>query len=158
MELYLAILAGLGGMLGWGLADFFAKKTVDKIGDIKTLLWAQIFGTFPILVFFLLNWEPINLSWNILGLLFLLAIADLSAYLLFYRGLQKGMLSILSPVFAAQSGVSVLVSAFVFGEAVNQLRWLGLAIAFVGIILVSFQPHGFGKFSLKSVSKGLPEF
>ena len=29
-----------GGMFGWGLADFFAKKTIDKIGDIQTLAWA----------------------------------------------------------------------------------------------------------------------
>ena len=44
-ELLIAVLAGLGGMLGWGFADFFAKKTVDKIGDIATLVWAHLFGT-----------------------------------------------------------------------------------------------------------------
>jgi len=30
-ELLIAIIAGLGGMFGWGLADFFAKKTIDSI-------------------------------------------------------------------------------------------------------------------------------
>jgi len=32
-------------MLGWGLADFFAKKTIDQIGDIVVLAWAHVFGT-----------------------------------------------------------------------------------------------------------------
>ena len=34
----LAIFAGLGGMFGWGLADFFAKRVIDSIGELKTLL------------------------------------------------------------------------------------------------------------------------
>ena len=34
-ELQIAITSGLFSILGWGLADFFAKKTVDKI-DIVT--------------------------------------------------------------------------------------------------------------------------
>lgn len=157
MELYLAIFAGLSGMLGWGLADFFAKKTVDKIGDIKTLFWAQIFGAIPILIILICSQEPINMSGFVFFLIFLFAIGDLSGYLLFYRGLQKGMVSILSPIFAAQSGVAVLVSSFIFGETISQSRWLGLAIAFVGIILISFQPQESDKFSAWKLIKGLPE-
>ena len=41
-ELVLAGLAGLGGMMGWGLADFFAKKTIDEIGDVVSLVWAHV--------------------------------------------------------------------------------------------------------------------
>ena len=38
------------------------------------------------------------------------------------------------------------------------MRWLGLAIAFVGIILVSFQYQRFGNsWSIKNITKGLPE-
>jgi len=157
MEIYLAMLAGLGGMFGWGLADFFAKKTVDKIGDFKTLLWMQLFGILPILIYLLFNWGSVNLGGNIVLFLFLFAIGDLSGYFLFYRGLRKGLVSLLSPVFAAQSGVAVLVSVFIFGEAIGPMRWVGLAVTFVGIILTSFQPLESGKLSLKNISKGLPE-
>jgi len=157
MELYLAMLAGLGGMLGWGLADFFAKKTLDKIDAARTLLWMQIFGIFPILVYLVFNWGPVNLGGNIILFLFLLAAADLSAYFLFYRGLQKGLVSILSPVFAAQGGVAVLVSVFIFKETVEPVRWLGVALAFSGIILISFKPLKSVKLTLRNISKGLPE-
>lgn len=158
MEIYLAIMAGLGGMFGWGLADFFAKKTVDKIGGFKTLLWMQTFSIIPTAIYLLFNWGPANLEPKIILMLFLLSIADLAAYFLFYRGLQKGLVSVLSPIFAAQSGVSVLVSAFIFGEAITSMHWLALAIAFTGIILVSFQRQESNKnFSWGTVTKGLPE-
>ena len=35
-DLVIAVLAGFGGMLGWGFADFFAKKTIDEIGDVAS--------------------------------------------------------------------------------------------------------------------------
>lgn len=152
------MLAGLGGMFGWGLADFFAKKTIDKIGDFKTLLWAQTFGILPTFIFLLFNWGPVNLKGIIVPLLLVFSLADLMAYFLFYRGLKKGLVSILSPVFAAQSGVAVLVSALIFKEAIEPWRWLGLIITFIGIILASFQPLDSGqKFNFKNLAKGLPE-
>ncbi len=49
-ELLIAVLAGLGGMLGWGLADFFAKKTIDEVGDVVSLVWAHIFGTIVLFI------------------------------------------------------------------------------------------------------------
>ena len=49
-ELLIALVAGFGGMFGWGLADFFAKKTIDELGDVMTLAWAGGFGTIPFLI------------------------------------------------------------------------------------------------------------
>ncbi|MBA7660190.1 hypothetical protein ES703_68190 [subsurface metagenome] len=157
-EIYLAILAGLGGMFGWGLADFFAKKTVDKTGNIKTLLWMQLLGIFPFCIYLMFNWELPIFTPRIILFLFLLGLVNVFAYLLFYRGLEKGMVSVLAPVLAASGGVAVLVSAFLFGEVIEFLRWIGIAIAFLGTILVAFQPQGLkNKLSLKNLSKGVPE-
>jgi uncharacterized membrane protein len=50
--LVIAILAGLGGMLGWGFSEFATKKAVDKVGAISSLVWAHVFGT--VLLFALL--------------------------------------------------------------------------------------------------------
>jgi hypothetical protein len=37
-------------MIGWGLADFFAKRTIDLIGDLPTLLWGHVLGAISITV------------------------------------------------------------------------------------------------------------
>jgi hypothetical protein len=54
-SLAIAVLGGLGGMFGWGLADFSAKKTIDEIGDITTLVWAHVCGAVAILAALLIG-------------------------------------------------------------------------------------------------------
>ena len=36
-------------MFGWGVADFFAKKSIDEIGDIESLVWAHVAGALILL-------------------------------------------------------------------------------------------------------------
>ncbi len=61
-SLLVAALAGLGGMAGWGMADFFAKKTIDRVGDITSLVWAHLFGTL-IFIFFAFYQGVITDNW-----------------------------------------------------------------------------------------------
>ncbi|MFH1036490.1 MAG: EamA family transporter [Patescibacteria group bacterium] len=159
MELYLAILAGLGGMLGWGLADLFAKKTVGKTSAINTFLYSHIFGAILLLIYLAFNWTSVNLGPKIIFFLILFGIGDLTAYTLFYRGLQKGMVSVIGPIVATNGGVAVLVSFFLFNEAISTIRWVGLGIIFIGTILISFQLQRIstGGLSIKNITKGLPE-
>lgn len=155
-ELLIAILAGLGGMLGWGFADFFAKKTIDKIGDITTLFWAQLIGIIPLSIFFLFN-SNITLSQS--DILFLLAFGIVSAvsYDILYKAFGKGQVSILSPIFASYAGVAVLFSAFLFGETIPQQRWWALGIIFLGILATGINPKGIGESIKQDIKKGLPE-
>jgi drug/metabolite transporter (DMT)-like permease len=136
--LLIAVTAGLLGMIGWGCADFFAKKTIDRIGDLATLFWGQILGLIPLLLLFFL-WRPSVPSLSVTDPLALLVFGAISAlsYLLLYRGFELGKVSVLSPVFASYGGVAVLISALVFGEAVPVLRWVALAVIFAGILLMS---------------------
>ena len=39
-----SILAGIGGMVGWGTSDFLANNASEKIGHSRTFLWSQIAG------------------------------------------------------------------------------------------------------------------
>jgi len=142
-ELLIAILAGLGGMFGWGLADFFAKKTIDKIGDTVTLAWGHIFGTLALLIIVLFQYfgtdQSINIPNGINTWLLLILFGALQAvvYLLLYKGFGQGQVGILSPVFASFSGITALLSIVFFGETVTGPLLAGLAILFLGIILVS---------------------
>jgi len=48
-----AIVGGLVGMLGYGVSDFIAKKSIDKIGNLKTLFYTQLFGVLFLLFYFI---------------------------------------------------------------------------------------------------------
>jgi len=158
-SLFISLVAGLGGMLGWGVADFLAKKTIDTIGDLRTLFWQQFFGIFPLLVLFLAS--PHVSTQNNLDPLFvvLFGISSAALYLFLYSGFGKGQVSLLSPVMAAYSVVVVLLSAIILGEHLSGLRLLAILITVAGIILISTDPQDLGRSFRRGAFKlaGLPD-
>ena len=136
-ELLIAILAGLGGMLGWGLADFFAKKTIDKIGDVTTLFWSQFIGIFPLLALFLLKPSIPSLSGPSWAYLTLLGAWSGLSYIPTYIAFGKGKVSLLSPIFASYAVVVTLLSAAFFGEIIPFGRQIAFLIVFIGIVLIN---------------------
>jgi drug/metabolite transporter (DMT)-like permease len=146
--LLIAILAGLGGMIGWGAADFFAKKTIDDIGPIKSLVWAHAFGTSLFVTLALLQVLLFKHTVHIpteaatwVGLVFF-GVLQMIVYWLVYMGFGKGQLAVLNPVFASYSGIVALISIIAFGEALNLSSGIGLIAVFGGIILLNTDLKG----------------
>lgn len=142
-SLLTAVLAGLTGMLGWGLADFFAKKTIDKVGDMATLAWAHIYGVITILSILLgrllsnnaVLQFPTSLK-EVVSLAFFGAL-QAAVYAFVYKAFAKGKLSLLNPVFSSYSGLVVLMSVLIFGELIGGLQILVLLLVFVGIMIIN---------------------
>lgn len=157
-DLLIAVVAGLGSMVGWGGADFFAKKTIDIIGDIKTLFWGQLVGVVPLIVIFLVHPKISHLNhWDPLFLV-LFGVFSALSYLPLYAGFGKGEISLLSPIFASYSVVVVLLSALFLHETISAHRWIAILIVFAGILLISSDPSEF-RSSLKNLHqrvKGMP--
>ncbi len=156
----IAIIAGLLGMLGWGISDFFAKKTIDKIGDLKTLIGSQLIGGVLFLILLIITHSPIPtvITKNALLIVLGMAALDGAGYLLLYRAFQKGIVSIVSPIAASAAGVAALVSLFIFGEKLTVTGIIGLILIFSGIIITSTDFSDLKKsLSRENLSKGVPE-
>lgn len=140
--LLIAVLAGLGGMFGWGLADFFAKKTIDKIGDVTTLFWGQCMGALSLFVLFLLTSSTLpdlkNYRWFYL---ILLGVWSGLSYIPTYIAFGKGKVSLLSPIFATYAVVVAIISGLFFGEFIPLNRQLVFLIVFVGVLLINGDPR-----------------
>jgi drug/metabolite transporter (DMT)-like permease len=141
--LLIAVLAGLGGMLGWGFADLFAKKTIDQIGDITTLVIAHFFGAGVVVLVSLYEIFGQGYVFHIpydaptwIGIFFFGALQAL-VYLLVYIGFGKGQVAVLNPIFSSFSGIVALVSIVLFGEMVSASLAIGLFVVFVGIMLMN---------------------
>lgn len=163
-ELLIAILAGLGGMFGWGLADFFAKKTIDKIGDVTTLFWGQFMGVLSLFVLFFLTSPNLpdltNYRWLYLVIL---GVWSGLSYIPTYVAFGKGKVSLLSPIFATYAvGVAILSGVF-FGEVIPFGRQLSFVVVFIGVLLINGDPRDIwllvtGRKKREEVTvKGLPE-
>lgn len=142
-SLILAVLAGLTGMLGWGLADFFAKKTIDVVGDMATLTWAHIYGTLFVgsilLGLTLAGGTQSHLPKNSheLAIIAFFGVLQAVVYILVYRAFGKGKLALLNPVFSSYSGLVVVMSVLIFGELITGWQFVCLAIIFMGVISIS---------------------
>lgn len=147
-EFLVAVFTGLAAMLGWGFADFFAKKTIDAVGDIVSLVWAHIFGTAVIALFALyqvfIAGKPLSFPSSPHVWILLAGFGTLQAivYLLTYKGFGKGQVAVLNPVFASYSGLVAVISIVLFGERLNNFLILALVIIFVGVLLISLDLKG----------------
>src|SRR5258706_3204467 len=99
-ELLIAILAGLGGMLGWGFSEFATKKSVDNVGTISSLVWAHVFGTIILISLLFSKLFIVHVpiifptgSSEWLGLLFFGTLQTI-VYYYAYKGFEKGEVSI----------------------------------------------------------------
>lgn len=136
-SLAIALFAGLGSMLAWGSADFFAKKTIDQIGDVTTLFWQQLLGVVPLLVAFLVSPHVPHLNHYDPFFLLIFGITTALTYLPLYSGFGKGQISLLSPIFASYSVVVVILSVLILGQTLNGLQILAIIVTFIGILLIS---------------------
>lgn len=139
----IAVLAGLGGMFGWGFADLFAKKTIDAIGDTVTLVVAHVFGTATVVlvavyaVFVNGHVFQVPSSPGEWGVLAFFGALQALVYLLMYRGFGKGQVAILSPIFSSFPGLTSLLSVLFFGEILSGHILFALALIFVGILVMN---------------------
>lgn len=157
--LLVALIAGLSGMLGWGISDFSAKKSIDKIGELKTLIGSQIIGGLILLVYFLLtNPTPPEVTGTLLFYVSALALLDGVGYLFLYRAFKKGIMSIVSPIAASSAGFSVIVAVFLFNESLSLFGLIGVILIFLGILITSTDLIDLRKnFSRANLTNGVPE-
>lgn len=139
----MAILYALMSMIFWGLALFLAAVASRKIGNVLTLFWMQIFG-FIIGCFYLL-FRPSDFNLQSLPQFIptLVAIALLQAAgaLAYYRGMEKGQVTLVSPLGASYSLVTAVLSIIFLKEVLrfNQIVALFLIIAGMVIISINFK-------------------
>jgi drug/metabolite transporter (DMT)-like permease len=156
-DLGLAVLAGAGGMIGWGSADFFAKQAVDQLGDLIPLFWSQLVGTLVLVSIALLGGDGLSLSpllsLEIVGF----GVVSGLSYLLLYRGFERGQISLLSPIFATYAGVVVLLSAGLFGEVIPGQRAIALCIILAGVVLLALDLSGVRSSLAARQTGGIPE-
>ncbi len=132
-----SILAGLGGMFGWGIYDFFGGFFSKQIGNFKTIFWSQLAGLgFAALLLFVF---AINLQIPalILALLPIASIFYAAAYLLFFKGFELGKISIISAIMNLWAVFTMLFAFIFLGQQLSPTQSLGVLMIVVGVTLVS---------------------
>jgi len=134
-----SIIAGLGGMFGWGLYDFFGGLFSKRIGNFKTFFWSQLAGmVFATLlaVFWAAN---LDIPTQIGIYIAVASVLYAAAYLLFFRGFELGNVSIISATMNLWAVFTMLFAFIILGQRLSTSQLLGVMMIIGGVALVSLK-------------------
>ncbi len=129
------ILMAIAVPLIWGLGVVFAKAAIGHFPPV--LLMALRFTlTALVLVWF------VRPPWQIMGQLFLIALVSAALqYSLTFNGLRGVDASTAVLVIQLEVPFLVLLAAVLLKETPGPRRWLGIAVAFLGVALIAGEPR-----------------
>ena len=135
----MGIITGFFTMFFWGIAIFLAALASRKIGNILTLFWMQLFGFLVGTTYFLFNYNSLSLSSivHFVPVLCFIAVFQVMAYLAFYKGLDKGQVSLVSPLGASWSLITVILSVIFYREALKTNQLFAIFLITIGIVIIA---------------------
>ena len=134
---------GFSGLLAWGIADYLARVASHRIGSVSTALFTQLIGLALPLAFvaFEAATGRLSVNWPTLALWAPLTGAALGVgYLVYYTGLARGAVTVVSSATSAWLAVTVLIAVALFGERTSAGQLALMAAILVGILLLSAGP------------------
>ncbi len=134
---------GFSGLLAWGIADYLARVASHRIGSVSTALFTQLIGLALPLAFVAFDAATgrLSVNWPTLALWAPLTGAALGVgYLVYYTGLARGAVTVVSSATSAWLAVTVLIAVALFGERTSAGQLALMAAILVGILLLSAGP------------------
>ncbi|MCX6791424.1 MAG: DMT family transporter [Candidatus Gottesmanbacteria bacterium] len=129
---------GLIAMFGWGISNFFSGRLSKFIGFLPALITGTV-GTIACLIFIMVTGNlPVKTPQsNTLGLLIiaggLLSIAGLS----FYKGLEVGKISLLSPIAASWPMGIAIIAVATNQSPFSPAKLIGMLLVTAGVLAAS---------------------
>ena len=145
---------GFSGLLAWGIADYLARVASHRIGSVSTTLLTQLIGLALPLAFVAFEAATGRLSVDVPGLILWAPLTGAAlgfGYLVYYTGLARGAVTVVSSAASAWLAVTVLIAVALFGESVGAGQVALMAAVLLGILLLSAGP-----LTGSEVSSGLP--
>jgi len=130
---------GLATMLGWGVAIFFEAIANRKTTNFIVLFWMELFGLILGSFYFFYKFSSFNfgLIYHYLPHIAVIALLQIFAYLSFYKGLQKGQVSLVSSIAASWGLLTAILGIIFLKEALKINQTLAIIFIIVGIIFAS---------------------
>ncbi len=157
MNLGIGIITGLVCMASWGGADFFGAFASRKVGHFITLFWAYVVAFFVTLVYLLFSPQSFNLSPEMIGILALVGLLQAVALMFFYKGLEVGLVSVVSPIASSYSLIVVLLGIILLKEQLTTLQGLAILLIILGVPLVSVNLNELLRNRANLFQKGIKE-
>ena len=133
----ISIILGIGGMLGWGIYDFLGGVFSKQIGSFKSLFWSQLAGLVSIVLLSFAFKTDFDIPVLALALSPLASIVYSAGYLFFFKGFEKGNVSIIAATMNLWA-VFTMIFAFLFmGQRLTTIQTTGVFMILSGATLAA---------------------
>jgi transporter family protein len=133
----LSILLGIGGMFGWGIYDFLGGVFAKQIGSFRSLFWSQLAGFISILLPALVFRANVNVPVLVIILSPIAAILYSAGYLFFFKGFEKGNVSIIAATMNLWAVFTMLFAFLFMGQRLSAMQTMGVVMIILGAVLAS---------------------
>jgi drug/metabolite transporter (DMT)-like permease len=136
-----AVVLALAAAALWGTGDFFGGLATRRVNVLIVLFWSQLAGLAGVVIWIVVSGSARPGA----DLLYAAAAGVAGAVGLgcLYRGMAIGAMGIVAPI-SATSPIVPLAFSVARGDSPAAVQWAGIALALVGIVLVSREPGGLG--------------
>lgn len=134
---YAPLALGLLTALCWGTADFVSRRQSSAVGPYKTALYVQGINLAMLLVLFPFLRPPVSVGENQAVVLIAAGVLNFFSFVLLYRSLQAGPVSLVAPIAYTYPAVTSVLSVAILGVSLGLVRGLAISGVVVGVVLLS---------------------
>jgi len=133
----LSVAYGILSMISFGLSDFLSKRVVEGVGYYRLVTYTQLVALVPVILLAALYTPTLPSSPKTIVLVIASGMCSFSALFFFYRGLEAGKASIITPVFSAYAIVAILLSFAVLGEVLSPSQIACITMTLIGVVTIT---------------------
>jgi drug/metabolite transporter (DMT)-like permease len=132
-----AILLGLLAALSWGVQGIFLKLATSRTTTLTTMISGYVMGLFLLTPFILPSLPELGkLNSSFIFWFVLMLIVNMTATFSYYRAVQIGQVSLITPIVASYSALTVVLSLLT-GDRLSALQLLTLLATVCSIAIAS---------------------
>jgi len=131
----------------YGLAQGFARKYVEEVSPARFCLFFIVARTIVALSYFAMTEHPAPFAEegrSFLLVALLVYLLDGTAWVLYYKSILRGPITIVGTLSAAYPAPTILLAAIFLGERLGALQYVGVALVLFGCLGMAYEP-GEGK-------------
>jgi drug/metabolite transporter (DMT)-like permease len=133
---------GAAAALAWGLADVIITLYARRLGYLRALVVIHGLSLIPLgLLAFVVD-PPQPVTVGALATAAALGPIAVVAYMGFYKALELGPISIVSPIVSAFGAIVVLLALLVLGDSLTELQATGCVLVISFVLLASIETSG----------------
>lgn len=143
-------------MFGWGIYDFLGGVFSKQVGSFKSLFWSQLAGLISILFLTFVLQTEIYIPVLAIILSPVASIVYSAGYLFFFKGFEKGNVSIIAATMNLWAVFTILFAFLFMGQRLTTTQSIGVFMIIAGATLAAIDWGSLGKQRLR-LSLGVKE-